>query len=100
MRREHVRDLLRQVADGSLDPARAADTLSFEPVESLGFASIDHHRSLRQGFPEVIYGAGKTPGQICEIANRIVARGDGVFVTRVSPDASEALRSSIPGIEL
>jgi len=100
MRREHVRDLLRQVADGSLDPARAADTLSFEPVESLGFASIDHHRSLRQGFPEVIYGAGKTPGQICEIANRIVARGDGVLVTRVSPDASEALRSSIPGIEL
>ena len=43
-----------------------------EPIESLGFATIDHHRALRQGFPEVMYGAGKTPEQICEIALRIV----------------------------
>ena len=48
------------------------------------FATIDHHRALRQGFPEVIYGAGKTPEQICEIAARIAARGDGVLVTRLA----------------
>src|SRR6266571_2203860 len=100
MRREHVRDLLRQVADGSLDPARAADTLSFEPVESLGFASIDHHRALRQGFPEVIYGAGKSADQIVDIARRIAARGDAVLVTRLRPDAADALRGAIPGVEM
>jgi NCAIR mutase (PurE)-related protein len=56
MRREHVRDLLRQVADGTLDVSRALDALAVEPLESLGFATIDHHRALRQGFPEVVYG--------------------------------------------
>jgi hypothetical protein len=71
MRREHVRDLLRQVADGSLDADHALDALAFEPSESLGFATIDHHRALRQGYPEVIYGAGKTPEQVREIAVRI-----------------------------
>ena len=67
MRREHVRDLLQQVANGSLDVGHALDSLAFEPAEPLAFATIDHHRTLRQGFPEVIYGAGKTPDQICEI---------------------------------
>ena len=92
MRREHVRDLLQQVADGSLDVEHALDALAFEPVESLGFATIDHHRALRQGFPEVIYGAGKTPEQICEIATRIAARGDGVLVTRCRDDAARVAR--------
>lgn len=99
MRRDHVRELLRQVADGSLDVDHAIETLSFEPVESLGFASIDHHRALRQGFPEVVYGAGKTPEQIREIATRIAARGDGVLVTRLSDDAGGLLEASLPGIE-
>ena len=100
MRREHVRDLLARVADGSLDVARAVDLLAFDPVESLPFATIDHHRALRQGFPEVIYGAGKTPEQIAEIARRIAAQGDGVLVTRISDGAGEHLRSVLPGIEL
>lgn len=99
MRRDHVRELLRQVADGSLDIDRAIDTLAFEPVESLGFASIDHHRTLRQGFPEVVYGAGKTPEQIRDIAVRIAARGDGVLVTRASDEAAQLLAASLPGIE-
>src|SRR3954467_13677669 len=100
MRREHVRDLLRQVADGSLDAEQALDKLSFEPAESLGFATIDHHRALRQGFPEVIYGAGKTPQQVVDIASRIVAAGGGVVVRRVSADASELLRATLPDVEL
>jgi pyridinium-3,5-biscarboxylic acid mononucleotide synthase len=100
MRREHVRDLLRQVADGTLDVSRALDALAVEPVEALGFATIDHHRALRQGFPEVVYGAGKTPEQVCEIASRIVARGDGVLVTRLAQDAAHRLRSTLPGVEL
>ncbi len=100
MRREHVRDLLRQVADGTLDVPRALDALAVEPAESLGFATIDHHRALRQGFPEVIYGAGKTPAQICEIARRIVTRGDGVLVTRIADDAASLLASQLPNVEL
>ena len=60
MRRERVRDLLSRVADGSVPVDSALASLAQEPTESLGFATIDHHRALRQGFPEVVYGAGKT----------------------------------------
>jgi len=100
MRRDHVRDLLRQVADGSLDAGAALDALAFEPAESLGFATIDHHRSLRQGFPEVVYGAGKTPAQIVEIGERIAGRGDALLVTRLSGDAATVLANALPGIQL
>jgi NCAIR mutase (PurE)-related protein len=100
MRRDHVRDLLRQVADGSLDAGAALDALAFEPAESLGFATIDHHRSLRQGFPEVVYGAGKTAEQIVEIGERIAGRGDALLVTRLSGDAAAALATVLPGIQL
>jgi pyridinium-3,5-biscarboxylic acid mononucleotide synthase len=100
MRRERVREVLHQVADGALDVSQALDALSFEPAESLGFATIDHHRALRQGFPEVIYGAGKSADQICEIASRIAGRGDGVLVTRIASDAAELLHASLDGVEL
>jgi NCAIR mutase (PurE)-related protein len=99
MRRERVRDLLAQVADGSLAVDRALESLALEPTESLGFATIDHHRALRQGFPEVVYGGGKTPEQVVAIAGRIAERGDGVLVTRVAPEAVRALIEAIPGIE-
>lgn len=99
MRRERVRDLLAQVAEGSLAVDRALDSLALEPTESLGFATIDHHRALRQGFPEVVYGGGKTPEQVVAIASRIAERGDGVLVTRVAPDAVRPLVDALPGIE-
>ena len=100
MRRERVRDLLEQVANGALDIDEALARLSFEPVESLDFASIDHHRALRQGYPEVVYGEGKTSSQLVEIAVRIAERGDGLLVTRLQPDAGRLLGERIPGIEL
>jgi pyridinium-3,5-biscarboxylic acid mononucleotide synthase len=99
MRREQVRDLLGQVADGSLAVDRALDSLAVDPTESLGFATIDHHRALRQGFPEVIYGAGKTPEQVVAIAQRIAEHGDGVLVTRIQDDALEPLARALPGVE-
>ena len=99
MRRERVRDLLAQVAEGSLAVDRALDSLALEPTESLGFATIDHHRALRQGFPEVVYGGGKTPEQVVAIASRIADRGDGVLVTRVARDAVKPLADAMPGIE-
>ena len=100
MRRERVRELLDQVASGSMDVSQALAALSFEPAESLGFATIDHHRTLRQGFPEVVYGAGKTPEQICAIAGRIAERGDGVLVTRLPAGAAERLAVEFPAIEI
>ena len=99
MRRERVRELLTRVADGSTPVDRALDALAAEPEESLGFATLDHHRALRQGFPEVVYGAGKTVEQVVLIAQRIAERGDGVLVTRVHHEAVAALTSALPGLE-
>src|SRR3954470_3052677 len=99
MRRDHVRDLLARVANGELGVESALDALSAAPTESLGFATIDHHRALRQGFPEVIYGAGKTPEQIVAIASRIAERGDGVLATRLADAGAAALLDAFPAIE-
>jgi NCAIR mutase (PurE)-related protein len=94
-----VRDLLAHVADGSVPIESALAALAHDPTESLGFATIDHHRALRQGFPEVVYGAGKTNEQVVSIAQRIAERGDGVLITRVDPDAVVALCDALPGAE-
>ena len=99
MRRERVRDLLTRVADGSARVEEALDALSAEPSESIGFATIDHHRALRQGFPEVVYGAGKTVAQVVAIASRIAEHGDGVLVTRVDDEAVGPLTAALPGME-
>jgi NCAIR mutase (PurE)-related protein len=100
MRRERVRDLLAGVADGSLSIDAALDALAFEPAEGMSFATIDHHRALRQGFPEVIFGPGKTPEQIEAIAARLTARGDGFLATRLDPKASRRLRARFPMVEV
>jgi len=94
-----VRDLLGKVADGSMPIESALASLSQEPSESLGFATIDHHRALRQGFPEVVYGAGKTTEQLVAIAQRIADRGDGVLITRVAPESVAPLLEALPGAE-
>ena len=89
-----------QVAAGTLDPAAARErligVLRAQPYEDLGFARVDHHRSVRQGFPEVILGLGKTPQQIAAIAAEIVARGSTLLVTRASEAAYEAVRVRVP----
>jgi NCAIR mutase (PurE)-related protein len=99
MRRDHARDLLEQVASGKLAPEKALDALAFQPAESLEFATIDHHRALRQGFPEVIFGEGKTDDQIVAIAQRIAEHGNGVLATRVSASAAKAVQGALPGAE-
>ena len=91
MIRERVRDLLGRVADGTLPVADALERLSHAPVEELDFATIDHNRALRQGYPEVIYCPGKTVDQIVTIATRIAERGDGFLATRAEPDVRSAL---------
>ena len=64
MEQQEILNLLQQVADGSVTPQQAQLQLKMAPFEDLGFAKLDHHRALRQGVAEVIYGAGKTPEQI------------------------------------
>jgi NCAIR mutase (PurE)-related protein len=98
---KQLQDLLEQVARGDLDPDTArehlVEMLRSRPYEDLGFARVDHHRSIRQGFPEVILGIGKTPAQIAAIAAEIVRRGSTLLVTRASADAYEAVRAEVPG---
>jgi NCAIR mutase (PurE)-related protein len=100
MTRDRVRDLLARVADGRTSPEHALNDLAKEPFETLDFATIDHHRAVRQGFPEVIYGAGKTPEQIVGIAERIAERHGGFLVTRLPTDAATSLTRRFHGVEV
>ncbi|MGA9838528.1 MAG: nickel pincer cofactor biosynthesis protein LarB [Gemmatimonadaceae bacterium] len=100
MNRARVRELLARVADGGLAVDQAIDALAFEPFESLGHATVDHHRSLRHGYPEVIFGQGKTPEQIVQIAGHIASQGDGVLATRLNGEAAAALRAAYPAIDV
>ena len=100
MRRERVLALLRQVAAGEVDAHDALGALAFPDAEAMGFATVDHHRALRQGFPEVIFASGKTAGQVLAIAERIVEREDGLLVTRLAPGMDDALAARFPSIEV
>src|SRR5262245_25528150 len=97
---KQLQDLLEQVARGDVDvtsaTARIVDAMRARPFEDLGFARVDHHRAVRQGFPEVILGLGKTPAQIAAIAAEIAARGSTLLVTRASDDAFQAVRVVVP----
>ena len=96
MIRERVAHLLDDVAAGRVDVATALDRLAIAPTEALPFATIDHHRALRQGYPEVIFGQGKTPQQCVAIAERIADRGDGFLVTRAEDATRAALTARCP----
>ena len=100
MNRHQLRTLLDEVGSGAITPEAAhSQLLQFlrqAPFEDLGFARVDHHRSLRQGFPEVVFGQGKTPAQIAAISERIVAAGHNLLVTRTTSEASVAVRERLP----
>ena len=101
MTRLELRGILEQVQTGALTPeaahGRLLQFLRHGPFEDLGFARIDHHRSIRQGFPEVIFGLGKTPQQVGAIAARIVNAGSNLLVTRTTAEAHAAVLESVPG---
>ncbi len=92
----HIRELLTSLRRGEIDEDAVVDALRTMPFEELGFARVDHHRALRTGFPEVIYGEGKTRSQIVDIAAAIVDRGSHLLVTRCSKEAAEALAARFP----
>ena len=95
-----LRELLEQVRNGTLDSGEAqnrlADHLSESPFEDLGFARVDHHRAVRQGFPEVVFGQGKTSDQIAAIAEQIVARRHTLLVTRADEHTHRAVTRVVP----
>lgn len=91
MTREQLSALLSQVQSGSLSVEAALRRLRTLPFEDLGFASLDHHRSIRQGFPEVLFCEGKTDAQIIGIAKSLLKRQGPFLATRIGPRAARAL---------
>ena len=93
---ESLKELLNDFKDGRLSEADVLEKLRTLPFEDLGFAKVDHHRSLRRGFPEVVYGAGKTVDQIVSIAESMVDKKTNLLVTRCDIAAGEALMRRFP----
>lgn len=97
MEQKELMDLLNKVSNGQIMPGEALLKLREEPFKDLGFAKIDHHRELRQGTPEVIFGAGKTPEQIYKIAKAMQDKGQKlVLVTRLAEEAYEYIKKYLP----
>jgi hypothetical protein len=99
MDRQRLAELLAAVQSGACSIDEALARLRSLPYEDLGFAKVDHHRALRNGFPEVVLGQGKTDDQIVAICERLAAAGGSVLVTRIAPDAAERLVREVPGFE-
>ena len=87
-----ARHLLEKFRSGKTSEEQVLRAFQAAPVADLGYAQVDTHRGLRKGFPEVIYGAGKTPAQVAGIAARLLEIGERVLVTRIGPDHAKLLR--------
>ena len=97
MEQNELRELLRQVSSGDLSVEQALLQIKLAPFTDLGYAMLDDHRAVRQGIAEVIYGAGKTPEQIRDIAAALLDRGQKlVLITRMSEAAAELTGGSLP----
>jgi len=99
MNRDHVRRLLEEVRRGELSIDRAEKRLCAAPFGDLGFATVDHHRALRQGHPEIVYAPGKTAGQVIAIAREIIARSGRLLVTRADAAQAAAVQKALPAAE-
>jgi len=95
MNEEKLREMLQALQDGKTDLESVLESLRSLPYEDLGFARVDHHRALRRGFPEVIFGEGKSADQITQIMKAILAQGANVLVTRVDSAKAETVRKDI-----
>jgi len=96
MNEKQLLELLEAVRQGGVGVDDAVERLKTLPFEDLGFAKIDHHRALRKGLPEVIFGEGKSADQIIEIASRMAARGDNILVTRMDPEKAGKVVAAFP----
>jgi NCAIR mutase (PurE)-related protein len=96
---DSIRELFDQVRLGKLSPDGAVDRLRHLPFENLGFANVDHHRALRVGMPEVIFGPGKTPAQMASIFSRLAKHGGNILATRTSGEQLAAVRKKVRKVE-
>src|SRR5277367_2328118 len=94
MNEKNLLQLLKSVRGGSLSSEEAVVRLKHLPFEDLGFAKVDHHRALRQGFAEVIFGKGKTPGQVAKIAQAMLRRDakQNILITRADRKVFTAVK--------
>src|SRR4051794_16451787 len=92
-----IRDLLERVRESDVTVDDALESLSQLPFRDIGVANVDHHRALRQGTPEVIFGERKSVDQIARITEEMVRAGHNVLVTRVDPQKAVALVARVPG---
>src|SRR5580698_9263117 len=90
-----ILELFQQVRRGKLSPDDAVTQLRHLPFEDLGFAKLDHHRSLRVGMPEVIFGQGKTPAQMAQIFSRLAQHGGNILATRASEEQFAAVKKKV-----
>ena len=97
MDRERLRELLREVRSGAVDPETAVERLAHMPFVDVSGARVDTHRALRAGLPEVIYAPGKQAHQIAEISGVLRRAGQDVLVTRVEPALAQAVAEHAPG---
>jgi NCAIR mutase (PurE)-related protein len=99
MDQDHLRTLLDQVRTGAMDVDAAMDRMRHLPFEDLGFAKVDHHRALRHGMPEVVFGKGKTADQISAIVATLLSQAQNVLVTRATCEVAERLKREQPDAE-
>ena len=99
MDQQQLRKLFEEVREGNVEVDSALERLRHLPFEDIGFAKVDHHRALRCGMPEVVFGKGKTAMQIVEIASRLLERSGNVLITRAEPDAAAMLKDRFPEAE-
>ncbi|MBC7324800.1 MAG: nickel pincer cofactor biosynthesis protein LarB [Moorella sp. (in: Bacteria)] len=99
MTEAQLKNLLQSYKDGRLDLEAVIQELKVLKDEDLGFAKVDHHRALRNGFPEVIFGQGKTREQVATIASRLAAAGSTVLVTRTTRDVYQEVATHLPAAE-
>ena len=95
-----LKQVFEKVRRGKLSPDEAVQKLRHLPFEDLGFANVDHHRALRVGLPEVIFGPGKTPEHLAEIFSRLARRGKNVLATRVSSPQARAVKRKLRKAEV
>jgi NCAIR mutase (PurE)-related protein len=92
-----LEEVLEKVSQGKMSTREAFLKLKDYPYQDLGFAKVDHHREVRKGFPEIIFGQGKTADQIIKIAREISKRGNSLLITRVGPEVYRKIKPKIPG---
>lgn len=100
MRPERLRNLLERLKRGEIDVELIVSELERAPFEDLDFARLDHHRALRQGYPEVVYCPGKTTEQVALICSRLAAAGEGFLATRATDDVRARLAADHPNVRL